>query len=75
LAHCLNDLNNLGNGLGDVNKREDLKESKARKLEGRTRQPDFIVSAINQLETSGTLFVGEVTLNVKMKFQQEEYLL
>jgi len=38
-----------------------LKESKARKLEGRARQPDFIVSAINQLETSGTLFVGEVT--------------
>ncbi|RIB06488.1 hypothetical protein C2G38_1938108, partial [Gigaspora rosea] len=38
-----------------------LKESRARKLEGRARQPDFIVSAIHQLETSGTLFVGEVT--------------
>ncbi|CAG8459608.1 27089_t:CDS:2 [Dentiscutata erythropus] len=38
-----------------------LKESRARKLEGRARQPDFIVSVINQLETSGTLFVGEVT--------------
>ncbi|CAG8499233.1 17722_t:CDS:2 [Cetraspora pellucida] len=38
-----------------------LKESRTRKLEGRARQPDFIVSAINQLETSGTLFVGEVT--------------
>ncbi|CAG8451302.1 7863_t:CDS:2 [Dentiscutata heterogama] len=38
-----------------------LKESRARKLEGSARQPDFIVSAINQLETSGTLFVGEVT--------------
>jgi hypothetical protein len=38
-----------------------LKESKARKLEGRARQPDFLVSAIHQLETSGTLFIGEVT--------------
>ncbi|CAI2195623.1 2523_t:CDS:2, partial [Funneliformis geosporum] len=38
-----------------------LKESKARKLEGRARQPDFIVSAIHQLETNGTLFIGEVT--------------
>ncbi|CAG8849178.1 43663_t:CDS:2, partial [Gigaspora margarita] len=42
-----------------------LKESRARKLEGRARQPDFIVSAINQLETSGTLFVGEVTASAK----------
>src|SRR6266540_707276 len=38
-----------------------LKGSKARKLEGRARQPDFVVSAIHQLETSGVLFVGEVT--------------
>ncbi|RGB26100.1 hypothetical protein C1646_609424, partial [Rhizophagus diaphanus] len=38
-----------------------LKETKARKLEGRARQPDFLVSAIHQLETSGTLFIGEVT--------------
>ncbi|RGB26232.1 hypothetical protein C1646_427558 [Rhizophagus diaphanus] len=39
----------------------DLKESKARKLEGRVRQPDFLVLAIHQLETSGTLFIGKVT--------------
>ncbi|GBC40224.2 C2H2-type zinc finger transcription factor [Rhizophagus irregularis DAOM 181602=DAOM 197198] len=38
-----------------------LKETKARKIEGRARQPDFLVSAIHQLETSGTLFIGEVT--------------
>ncbi|CAB4432782.1 unnamed protein product [Rhizophagus irregularis] len=38
-----------------------LKETKARKIEGRARQPDFLVSAIHQLETNGTLFVGEVT--------------
>ena len=35
-----------------------LKESKARKLEGRARQPDFIVSVIHQLERSGALFIG-----------------
>ncbi|CAB5213142.1 unnamed protein product [Rhizophagus irregularis] len=36
-------------------------ETKASKVEGRARQPDFLVSAIHQLEKRGSLFVGEVT--------------
>ncbi|CAI2192304.1 17732_t:CDS:2, partial [Funneliformis geosporum] len=38
-----------------------LNESKTRKFEGRTKQPDFTVSIICQLQTSATLFVGEVS--------------
>ncbi|CAH1764144.1 7138_t:CDS:2 [Entrophospora sp. SA101] len=38
---------------------EGLKQSKARKLEGRAKQPNFTV--IHQLQTDGVLFVGEVT--------------
>jgi len=38
-----------------------LEESKARKFEGRTKQPDFTVSVIHQLQTKAVLFVGEVS--------------
>jgi hypothetical protein len=34
-------------------------ESKARKS-GRSKQPDFVVSIIHQLQTSGVIFVGEL---------------
>ncbi|CAB5216446.1 unnamed protein product [Rhizophagus irregularis] len=37
-----------------------LDESKARKS-GRSKQPDFVVSVIHQLQTSGVIFVGEVS--------------
>ncbi|CAG8678446.1 3463_t:CDS:2, partial [Acaulospora morrowiae] len=36
-------------------------ESKARKSEGRSKQPDFVVSVIHQLQTCGVIFVGEVS--------------
>ncbi|CAG8595839.1 1300_t:CDS:1, partial [Ambispora gerdemannii] len=35
-----------------------LNESKARKFEGRVKQPDFTVSIVSQLQTSATIFVG-----------------
>ncbi|CAG8565835.1 4591_t:CDS:2 [Ambispora gerdemannii] len=38
-----------------------LNESKTRKAEGRAKQPDFTTSIICQLQTSATLFVGEVS--------------
>ena len=38
-----------------------LNESKTRKAEGRAKQPDFTISIIRQLQTSATLFVGEVS--------------
>ncbi|CAG8640454.1 12319_t:CDS:2 [Ambispora gerdemannii] len=38
-----------------------LDESKARKPQGRSKQPDFVVSIIHQLQTSGVIFVGEVS--------------
>nr|CAG8619389.1 8927_t:CDS:2 [Entrophospora candida] len=38
-----------------------LDESKARKFEGRAKQPDFIVSIICQLQSCATIFVGEVS--------------
>ncbi|RIB05678.1 hypothetical protein C2G38_2117809 [Gigaspora rosea] len=38
-----------------------LDESKARKLQGRSKQPDFVVSIVHQLQTSGVIFVGEVS--------------
>ena len=38
-----------------------LNESKTRKAEDRTKQPDFTTSIICQLQTSATLFVGEVS--------------
>ncbi|CAG8526301.1 3333_t:CDS:10 [Gigaspora rosea] len=36
-----------------------LNESKARKSEGRSKQPDFVVSAIYQLQICGVIFVAE----------------
>ena len=42
-----------------------LNESKTRKAEGRAKQPDFTISIICQLQTSATLFVGEVSLPSK----------
>ncbi|CAG8571211.1 11365_t:CDS:10 [Funneliformis mosseae] len=38
-----------------------LDESKVRKSEGRSKQPDFVVSVIHQLQTCGVIFVGEGT--------------
>ncbi|RIB03391.1 hypothetical protein C2G38_2225182 [Gigaspora rosea] len=38
-----------------------LNESKARKSEGRSKQPDFVVSAIYQLQICGVIFVAEVS--------------
>ncbi|CAG8699967.1 15628_t:CDS:2, partial [Racocetra fulgida] len=38
-----------------------LDESKARKSQGRSKQPDFVVSIVHQLQTSGVIFVGEVS--------------
>ncbi|CAG8711406.1 3110_t:CDS:2, partial [Funneliformis mosseae] len=38
-----------------------LNESKSRKYEGRTKQPDFVVSIIYQLQTDSVIFVGEVS--------------
>ncbi|CAG8476700.1 17897_t:CDS:2 [Cetraspora pellucida] len=38
-----------------------LDESKARKSQGRSKQPDFVVSIVHQLQTSGIIFVGEVS--------------
>ncbi|PKC07898.1 hypothetical protein RhiirA5_500357 [Rhizophagus irregularis] len=38
-----------------------LDESKARKLQGRSKQPDFTVSIIHQLQDNGVIFVGEVS--------------
>ncbi|CAG8609609.1 11242_t:CDS:2 [Funneliformis caledonium] len=38
-----------------------LDESKARKSEGRSKQPDFVVTVIHQLQTCGVIFVGETT--------------
>jgi len=38
-----------------------LNESKAKKIEGRAKQPDFTVSIVYQLQTSDTIFVGEVS--------------
>ncbi|KAF0424038.1 hypothetical protein F8M41_006652 [Gigaspora margarita] len=36
-------------------------ESKARKSQGRSKQTDFVVSIVHQLQTSGVIFVGEVS--------------
>ncbi|CAG8624649.1 6719_t:CDS:2, partial [Funneliformis caledonium] len=36
-------------------------KSKARKLEGRAKQPDFVVSVIHQLQICGVIFVGEIS--------------
>ncbi|RIB23418.1 hypothetical protein C2G38_2072873, partial [Gigaspora rosea] len=33
----------------------------ARKSQGRSKQPDFVVSIVHQLQTSGVIFVGEVS--------------
>ncbi|CAG8678438.1 17723_t:CDS:2, partial [Racocetra fulgida] len=38
-----------------------LNESKSRKFEGRSKQPDFVVSVIHQLQTESVVFVGEVS--------------
>ncbi|CAG8712738.1 7684_t:CDS:2, partial [Acaulospora colombiana] len=38
-----------------------LDESKARKSQGRSKQPDFVVSIVHQLQKSGVIFVGEVS--------------
>ncbi|RIA84851.1 hypothetical protein C1645_742008 [Glomus cerebriforme] len=38
-----------------------LEESKARKIEGRSKQPDFILSIIHQLQTKSVIFIGEVS--------------
>ncbi|CAG8645169.1 1421_t:CDS:2, partial [Paraglomus occultum] len=38
-----------------------LNESKVRKLQGRTRQPDFTISILHQLQRNGVIFVGEVS--------------
>ncbi|CAG8656323.1 16678_t:CDS:2, partial [Acaulospora morrowiae] len=38
-----------------------LNESKSRKFEGRTKQPDFVVSIIHQFQTVAVVFVGEVS--------------
>ncbi|CAG8640659.1 6591_t:CDS:2 [Ambispora gerdemannii] len=38
-----------------------LDESKARKSQGRSKQPDFVVSIVHQLQKSGFIFVGEVS--------------
>src|SRR5947209_5594394 len=36
-------------------------ESKARKIEGWSKQPDFIVSIIHQLQSKSVIFIGEVS--------------
>ncbi|CAI2187763.1 7291_t:CDS:2, partial [Funneliformis geosporum] len=38
-----------------------LDESKSRKFEGRTKQPDFVVSVIHQLQTVAVTVIGEVS--------------
>ncbi|CAG8619787.1 7407_t:CDS:10, partial [Funneliformis caledonium] len=38
-----------------------LNESKSRKYKGQTKQPDFVVSIIHQLQTDSVIFVGEVS--------------
>ncbi|RIA85442.1 hypothetical protein C1645_781843 [Glomus cerebriforme] len=38
-----------------------LNESKSRKYEGRSKQPDFVVSIIHQLQTDSVIFIGEVS--------------
>ncbi|CAG8446616.1 10664_t:CDS:2 [Funneliformis mosseae] len=38
-----------------------LNESKTRKFEGRSKQPDFTVSIIHQHQTESVIFVGEVS--------------
>ncbi|PKY47282.1 hypothetical protein RhiirA4_444767 [Rhizophagus irregularis] len=38
-----------------------LDESKLRKFEGRTKQPDFVVSVIHQLQTVADTVIGEVS--------------
>ncbi|RHZ81429.1 hypothetical protein Glove_120g46 [Diversispora epigaea] len=38
-----------------------LNESKSRKFEKRSKQPDFVVSIIHQLQTEAVIFVGEVS--------------
>ncbi|RIB28265.1 hypothetical protein C2G38_2158370 [Gigaspora rosea] len=45
-----------------LTKNTGFNESKARKSEGRSKQPDFVVSAIHQLQICGVIFVGEVNL-------------
>ncbi|CAG8570445.1 6282_t:CDS:2, partial [Acaulospora morrowiae] len=38
-----------------------LNESRSKKFEGRSKQPDFAVSVIHQLQTEAVVFVGEVS--------------
>lgn len=68
ITHYTNFLNRIMRGLFDNPDKcivqwpnTALNESKTRKFEGRTKQPDFTVSIICQLQTSTTLFVGEVS--------------